>query len=245
VEPPLRLPIHYNHLVQGLVYGLLGEEFAQRVHDEGFSAGERHLRLFAFSRLLGTYALRRESMTIEFPDAVALVVSSPLEDFVRALGRALLDRPSVHLGRVPLRLESVRFDHPRVPPGPVRFRTLSPVTVYSTVARPDGSRFTYYFEPRSGEFERLAFQNLTRKYEAASGRPYAGPGIDLRWRSLARLSVVRYEGGVIKGYTGVFEADGDPALLQLALDAGLGAKNAQGFGLLEVAEPGPAQAAGS
>jgi CRISPR-associated endoribonuclease Cas6 len=236
VDPPLRLPIHYNHLVQGLVYGLLEVAFAQKVHQEGFRAGGRQLRLFAFSRLLGPYVLHREALTIEFPDVVRLVVSSPVEDFVRALGRTLLDRSEAQLGGARLRLESVRFDHPRVPDGAVRFRTLSPVTVFSTVERPDGTRFTYYFEPRSGEFRRLAVQNLARKYEAATGRPYAGPGADVRWVSAERLSVVRYRGGVVKGYTGVLEAEGDPVLLQLALDAGLGAKNAQGFGLLEVVD---------
>jgi CRISPR-associated endoribonuclease Cas6 len=235
LHPPLKVPLHYNQYVQALVYRLLGQELADRVHEEGFPAGARRLRLFAFSRLLGPYALHQEESAISFGERARLVVSSPMEEFVPALARALVDSAGLHIASVAVAVESVRFDHPRVPGDRAVFRTLSPVSVYSTVARPDGTRFTYYFEPRSGEFERLATENLRRKYEALTGRPYAGPGVRWRWRGQPRLAVIRYDRGIVKGYAGTVEGEGDPVLLQLALDAGLGAKNAQGFGLLELA----------
>ncbi|MHB1654582.1 MAG: CRISPR-associated endoribonuclease Cas6 [Desulfitobacteriaceae bacterium] len=38
----------------------------------------------------------------------------------------------------------------------------------------------------------------------------------------------------MKGYSGMMELSGPPPLLQVAIDAGLGSKNAQGCGCLEV-----------
>lgn len=39
---------------------------------------------------------------------------------------------------------------------------------------------------------------------------------------------------MIKGWLGIYEKDGDPRLLKLAYSAGLGAKNSQGFGMIDV-----------
>jgi CRISPR-associated endoribonuclease Cas6 len=46
--------------------------------------------------------------------------------------------------------------------------------------------------------------------------------------------VTYYKKTVIKGWMGDYELSGDPALLQIALDAGLGAKNSQGYGCCEL-----------
>jgi CRISPR-associated endoribonuclease Cas6 len=38
----------------------------------------------------------------------------------------------------------------------------------------------------------------------------------------------------VKGWSGFFELTGHPEFLSFALDAGLGSRNAQGFGMVEV-----------
>ncbi|WP_448575536.1 CRISPR-associated endoribonuclease Cas6, partial [Thermomicrobium sp.] len=43
----------------------------------------------------------------------------------------------------------------------------------------------------------------------------------------------RYKGTWIEGWTGRFLIEGPPEYLRLALEAGLGAKNSQGFGYVE------------
>ncbi|MCC8075170.1 MAG: hypothetical protein LIO95_04380, partial [Clostridiales bacterium] len=42
-----------------------------------------------------------------------------------------------------------------------------------------------------------------------------------------------YKGNYITGYGGSFQLGGDPALLDLLYNAGLGGKNAQGFGMFD------------
>ena len=46
--------------------------------------------------------------------------------------------------------------------------------------------------------------------------------------------IVYYRDFVIKGWLGIYEIEGDPRLLKLAYSAGLGAKNSQGFGMIDV-----------
>ena len=54
-------------------------------------------------------------------------------------------------------------------------RSLSPIVAYSTLLRPDGRKYTCYFQPGEAEFSRLVAQNLERKYFVVHGRePRAG-----------------------------------------------------------------------
>ncbi|MDN5332516.1 MAG: CRISPR-associated endoribonuclease Cas6 [Tepidanaerobacteraceae bacterium] len=47
---------------------------------------------------------------------------------------------------------------------------------------------------------------------------------------------VIYKDVIIKGWMGVYILKGDPVLLKIAYDAGLGSKNSQGFGCFEILE---------
>lgn len=44
---------------------------------------------------------------------------------------------------------------------------------------------------------------------------------------------MKYQDIIVKGASGTFDITGDSHLLWLALEAGLGSKNAQGFGCIE------------
>src|SRR5215204_3437927 len=51
--PSLRLPVQYNHLLQGLIYSNLDHALSEWLHEKGHAYGERHFKLFTFSRLFG------------------------------------------------------------------------------------------------------------------------------------------------------------------------------------------------
>jgi CRISPR-associated endoribonuclease Cas6 len=50
------------------------------------------------------------------------------------------------------------------------------------------------------------------------------------------FKVVRYKGTIIKGWMGKYRLTGEPRFLEIALSAGLGSKNSQGFGCCELVE---------
>jgi len=236
VDSELVLPIHYNHLVQGLIYRVLDSRVATFLHNRGFKRGSRSFRLFTFSRLLGSFRLNRQANTIVFTGKVRLVISSPYDAFCESLGKIILSYDRLRIGDGLLRLDGISVATPRVTTDAIDVDTLSPITLYSTLPRPDGTSFTYYFHPREVEFKRLLLANLIRKYEAFKQQYDRPAQLEVVALGKTKLNIVKYKGGVIKGFSGKFRLTGPRELLQLGLDAGFGSKNAQGFGLCELIE---------
>lgn len=232
-SPPPVIPIHYNYLVQAAIYAALPGDKASRLHDDGFTAGNRKYKLFSFSRLMGKFNIDGPAGTISFPEGVLLVISSPDTEFFLGLINNLLTKNQVRIGDCQFSIEEVRFDEQVVEDGVLTVRTLSPVVIYSTLLRPEGGKYTCYYQPGEGEYNRLITSNLIKKYEAFYG--YKPPEGEVRARPLdrPRLHVTSYKGTVVKGYTCRLKLSGPRELLQMALDAGLGGKGSQGYGCVE------------
>jgi len=111
--------------------------------------------------------------------------------------------------------------------------------VYSTLTTPDGRKKTYYYAPQEPEFSRLVLENLRRKIRAWTGEDVPLDGATFRPVKVSNrnLVVARYKGTIIKGWTGIYELDAPEPYFRMALDAGLGAKNSQGFGFVTVWQP--------
>jgi CRISPR-associated endoribonuclease Cas6 len=231
-SPSPAVPIHYNYLIQSAIYGAMPAGKAACLHDGGFVSGNRTFKLFTFSRLLGKYVLDRAAGTISFPEGVILVISSPNDEFFLDFVSNLLIRNSLRIGQSILQVEEVRFDEQKVEGEILLVRTLSPVVVYSTLLRPEGGKYTCYYQPGEGEFGRLITANLAKKYESFYGCREEG---EVRVSSLdqPRLHVTSYKSTIIKGYTCRLKLHGPRKLLQMALDAGLGGKGSQGYGCVE------------
>ncbi|WP_449241362.1 CRISPR-associated endoribonuclease Cas6 [Desulfoscipio gibsoniae] len=227
------IPVHYNYLIQSAIYAALPEDMAARLHDDGFKSGKRNFKMFAFSRLLGRFSLDRTAGTISFPEGTSLVISSPDRAFLLSLINNLLTKGTVRLGQSLFYVEEVRFDEQKAEGEVLAVRTLSPVVVYSTLLRPEGGKYTCYYQPGEREFDRLITANLAKKYEAFHElRPPEGK-IKVQPLDRPRLHVTTYKGTVVKGCTCRLKLSGPRELLQMALDAGLGGKGSQGYGCVE------------
>lgn len=240
---PITLPIHYNHMVQSAIYATLDNNFAGFLHDTGFEGGGRRFKLFTFSRLMGVYRFNAATGEITYTSPLKLIVSSPVEKFCESLVNGLLTKNTLRIGPATFHLQSVRVDRPLITEEvnelndeqiQIRVKTLSPVVVYSTLFRPEGSKYTCYFQPGDSDFSRLAAENLRKKYQAIYGiKPPEGE-IHIKPLYQPKLQIIKYKNFVIKGYSGVLSISGPAPLLQVAMDAGLGAKNSMGFGLIEI-----------
>lgn len=225
------LNLQYNSAVQGLIYSLLDPDLATFIHNEGFALGKRKFRMFAFSRLLGKYQVNTKNRTIVFTGKIQLFVTSPFENFCNQLTQVVLSKEILNLGSQQVRLVSLSIERPEVKNDHIKIETLSPITAYSTMQKPDGKSYSVYFHPKEEDFQELVFGNLSRKYEIIHGHPYTGKQFSIKPLGNMRQNIVLYKGGVIKGYSGLFRVVGAPELLQVGLDAGFGSKGAQGFGL--------------
>ncbi len=231
------LPIHYNQLVQGLIYRHLGEVVAQRTHEQGWAIdGKRRLPLFVFSRLRGRFVRQNGHLSFEGP--MTLSLASPVEALLESLALNLMRERYFRLGEAIFELISVEVALPPSYQRPLRLKALSPITVYSTFETPDGRKKTYYYAPQEPEFGRLVLENLRRKIRAWTGEDIPPDGATFRPVKVSNrnLVVARYKGTIVKGWTGIYELDAPEAYFRMALDAGLGAKNSQGFGCVEVWE---------
>ena len=227
----IRLPIHYNYLIQSLIYHNMDEDFAGFLHDQGYEIEKRKFKLFTFSRLFGQYRIIGHE--ISFTPPVRLVISSPLKEFCQYLLNGLLSRESIRLGNNEIEIEKVSLDLPQADVE-MRIKMLSPVVAYSTFTKPGGGKYTCYFQPGEQEFLRIAEENLKKKYQAFHKLAPPVGKIRIKCIKQPRLHLIKYKNFVIKGYSGLLSIQGPQPLLQMALDAGLGSKNSMGFGCGEI-----------
>lgn len=227
----IRLPIHYNHLVQSMIYHSMDREFAEFLHEQGYEVDKRKFKLFTFSRLLGQYEIMGSE--IFFTPPIRLIISSPLKEFCQYLLNGLLSRGSIRLGQNEINVEKISVSSPEAH-SEIKVRLLSPVVAYSTLLKPEGGKYTCYFQPGEQEFNRLAEENLRKKYQAFHNQQPPAGDLEIKCLKPPRLHLIKYKNFVIKGYSGLLLLQGPQPLLQMALDAGLGSKNSMGFGLLEI-----------
>ncbi len=228
------IPLHYNHLVQSVVYSAIDPELAAFLHDHGYQSGSRRFTLFTLSRLSGRFRMNKDKGTISFDDQVRLVVSSPVDEFCQSIANGMLTKGSIRLGRCEAEVEKMSVQQYKVGGERVLLRTLSPVVAYSTLLRPDGRKYTCYFQPGEPDYDLLVGNNLRKKYQAFYGKEAPDGEVKIRRVGQVRQHVMNYKGTVVKGYSGRLSLTGPVELLQMAVDAGLGSKNGQGFGCVEV-----------
>ncbi|CAD7777341.1 MAG: CRISPR associated protein Cas6 [Candidatus Methanoperedenaceae archaeon GB50] len=233
-ETPLILPKSHNHLLQGFIYSLLDPLLRKRLHKEGYPYEKRRFKLFTFSRLLGKVKMFKEYF--QFNPPLKLIVSSPKDEILQSLAEGLLKSPEVILGKNTVYIDSINvaarpsFNHK------VTIKMLSPVTIRSTLYGADGSKKSYYYSPFEKEFCRLIKENLRKKYKIVFNKNL---GHDFEFSIKPQKvppsseKIIIYKGTVIKAWMGIYEIKGNPEVIALSYDTGLGAKNSQGFGCWE------------
>ncbi len=231
------LPFRYPELVQALVYRHLTPRHAEKLHNDGFIHGKRRFKLFTFSRLRGPRERTEKHGNgfLIFKERMYLQISSPVDWLLPEIAESLIKSGNIVLGKNHLSVESIKVFQPVILEPPFTLRMLSPVTMYSTLKKADGKKKTYYYNPREEEFSILLSRNAQKKYELVYKTQRDGYFTLIPLRP-PRLHPVNYKGTIIHAYSGIFKAEGDPELLQVTYECGLGAKNSQGFGMWELVE---------
>jgi CRISPR-associated endoribonuclease Cas6 len=229
----MEIPLQYNHLLQAAIYSSIEPELAAFLHEKGYISGKRTFKLFTFSKLMGPFQINKMKNTIKFKDKVRLVVSSPVEQFCQSIANGLLTKGNIYIGKCQAEVEKMEVRQLNIDRERVVIRTLSPVVAYSTMLRPDGRKYTCYFQPGEPDYDHLVGNNLRKKYMAFYGQEAPAGEVRVRTSGPVRLHVLDYKGTVVKGYSGKLILTGPVELLQMAVEAGLGSKNSQGFGCLE------------
>jgi CRISPR-associated endoribonuclease Cas6 len=237
------LPLSYNHAVAGLIYRTLGnasEEFAARLHDEGYEAEKRSFKLFTFSRLFARRSrVVGDRLLLESPE-VSLLVSSPVGDFVEHFVSGLFQSERFNIAGSEFTLRQAETVAPPEFTGDMRFRALSPIT---ESVRDEQNRVRYL--GLEDDWSEIIQRNLVRKHIALYGRAPADDRLRWEWdkayiseaaKRNRRPSVLIEvsEGIKVRGWLVPFRVEGSKELIELGYEAGFGKSNAMGFGLAEV-----------
>lgn len=245
------VPIAYQHLVQGMLYeGLRGDPvYRHFLHETGFQVEDRAFRHYVFGQLRGYYDYDRDAKELSFPEGVSLEIRSTEGRFIQCLLEGLR-RGSVHrLGQNKLTVADIRLTDRHVTKGEIRLIMDSPITVHRT--RDD--RSTVFPDPFDPEFNRLLRVNAARKWISLYNTDPPGSlgiaplavseqdKIVTTFKCFASSTESERDGKVKKkkdfdvtGWRGRYLLWGEPQMLDMLYQTGLGNRNAQGFGLFNL-----------
>lgn len=262
LKPVLRtseIPVD-NYPLASAVYRLLysiAPEYAVFLHEEGFPASAKFaddrrpresykkFKFFVFSRL----AQRGKKIVgdrIHLNDSlVTWQIGSPLDEMMGALAESLVANPEITIGDRKSHATFVvaRIDIAEAPPmiacGPGRLfgETISPIFVSVDEMGLDGKRVKHHVRAEDERFVSRVVANLYEKYRAFTGVPWkeeAAADLSFRFTEAPRSQLVQYKGTDHKSYMGRFMLVGNPRLIWLAWESGLGEANSKGFGMIEV-----------
>ncbi|WP_297888801.1 CRISPR-associated endoribonuclease Cas6 [Sulfurihydrogenibium sp.] len=226
----IALPIHHNYLLQSMLYKNLPKQLANFLHDVGFSYEKRSFKLFTFSKIQSEH-FKISNQQIIYKAPISIYISSAVNDITKNWGETFIRKEYFLLGSNELFLESIEVITNPDFKDKMTIKTLSPITTYRTFEK--DKKYYRYYSPTETDFQELIKENLRKKYEVISGEKI--PDFPLKIKPIkTRKLLLKYKDFPIEAYEGTFEINTQPNLFKTVYDAGLGAKNSQGFGMIEV-----------
>lgn len=232
----IMLPIHYNELIQKIIYKNLPKLLSTFLHDIGFRYNNKPIKLFTFSKIFSN-KIKLYKNYIFFSNTISIFISSPIEIIIKILRENLLKNEIIKLN-----VNKLKVDEIKTVPNPkfeniMKIKTLSPITIYKTIIKND-KKYTNYIFPNDNEFNYLIKENIKKKYVIIQGIIDKNISLDfqLEIRPInIKNKILKYKNFIIKGIEGELELATDkPEIIEKVYDAGLGAKNSQGFGMFQI-----------
>ena len=232
LEEPVSIPIQYNHIIQAIIYSWISDEkFKDFIHNKGYKFEERAYKLFTFSKINGKFRIDTQNRKIIFYENMRITISSAVNEFMEyLLSSVLLESNPINIGGAKVEISRVEVKEPPELSKKVQVYTLSPVTAYSTLE----NKQTKFYNPFDMEFSQYIKNNLLHKYEAYHGGQLENSDFIIKPIGAVKEAKINYKGFHILAYNCELEMEGSEELLRMAYDAGIGGKNAQGFGCIEV-----------
>lgn len=232
------LPIAYNYYLQSFIYSLFKEDMPE-YHQTGYRYKKRIYKNFTFSRITSfDMCLKENGWSVG--DEICFFISFYDDKAAETALINLMGTREFRLGSAEFSITSIKtiFLNEELQGNEekkfFRFMTLSPVVVHRTEENNHGKK-TIYYSPEHSEFYELLASNLKRKAMSVGiidDEEVCFNSVDVD--SEKSLAVVKYKDFYIKGYMGIFNFSGSKKYAKLALEAGIGSKNSQGFGMIRI-----------
>lgn len=228
-EKTLEIPLSYNYQLQSAIYAKLqeiGESYFW--HNEGFAFENSKFKGFVFGPLKGDYVIKEKHIC--FPSTFTLEIRSPNFQFCDAFQRSIEINPTLKFFNTEVNILDFTLSNKHINRTDVIFESVSPVVVRKKQS--DGS--TLYLSPDNVDFIADLKRNFYEKYKAI----YKEEPEEIEIIPLGehKKTVTQYKGIWVTGYSGNYCVKGNSKSLELIYNSGLGIKNSQGFGLVNIIE---------
>ncbi len=215
------IPFNYQYQVASLIYSLIGyvnPKFAENIHNK------TTYKFFTFSELL---IKNREITTngIKTKNGnVDLFVSSPNEEFIKNIVKALLEKNKIRFGKNLFEVTEIKLCE--TPNEIFELKTLSPIYVST---RESNKKIDLY--PNNSKFFENLKKNLKNKYIEYFGK---NPKGDIEIEVLSYLKKrINIKGFYYRCSHMKFRIYGDIDLIKFGYECGFGSRNSLGFGMVE------------
>lgn len=246
------LPINYQYPLAAWIYKTLergNPKISEFLHQEGYVDGHRRFKFYSFSELRTPGAKVRGDRLILTQPEVTLSIRFLANQAAQSMINGLFQESAPlsigdQISRGQFRIQSLKME--MLPPlgNQMEFFTDSPLVVSIADRNPDGTPGKKYLSPMDENYHQYLLANLQRKYTVAHKAglieaPAAPPEIEYQLLSRhvkeKRIDLMRGQPGYtrVKGYKFRFRLKAPEAVLRLAMLAGMGEKNAMGFGALK------------
>lgn len=228
-----KLPINYNRCVQAQIYRFIDP---LGWHDNGYK-GHKFFRPFSFSRLIGNFYVSKGEKILVPRGPFRLHVKSPAIEFIETFLENLEKVNTFQIGNVNCQvLMQTVHDVPTVRRDVIDIQTLSPICIPK---RNEKGQFkaTYHTIDLEKWLEHFKHQ-LCKHYNWLHGdqlNPLNPQGVSLSITQIwdVEKTVAHYHGGCFTGFNIQARLQGDPRLLNQALQLGIGSYLPRGFGMIE------------
>lgn len=225
----LRLPLNYQHMIQGLIYSAFDRsKSGDFFHNQGYRLSNKVFKMFVFSNLFGEYNIQNKQ--IVFKDKVTFYISSYSEEFLKTIYDFFNQNEKVVLNKQFITLSSIKFIDTPYFKGQKELvlHSLSPIVTYQTQ-----DNYVSYFKPSDHEFELLCLQNLKDKCEAL-GRNLESIEFKCKKINYEKKRLVKFKNTFYIGYLSEIIVEVNYETLCLLMDTGISAKGPAGFGMIEI-----------
>jgi len=253
------LPVNNQYELAGFVYKMLAEadqKYANEMHRYGLKSGLRTFKYFTFSRIhlsRNSYQFKGDHLQLKSGKATwKISFSLPATGFF--LFQSLLDNRSLTVGNHShkavfaidevafVRIDQEKYHHNR-------FWAESPICVSKPMDMGDGRLVGQYLEPDHPEFSVRLIKNLWQKlyqldpeHELCSDKKtlleiLQNHRFEVTKKPKSKLITLKNgktDQTKVRGYLFEFMLDIPEPLLQVGLGAGMGEKNAMGFGMVSL-----------
>jgi CRISPR-associated endoribonuclease Cas6 len=240
------LPVDYQYYIGSWIYKVIGQadsDFAQFLHEQGYTLGSKQFKLFNYSPLsLGKPVLWKERSLFEvISDQIILQISFVVPEAAEHFIVGLFNNQELFIGDkfngLDLRVAQIeRLSEIGIFPI-MHYRALSPVVIS---VQNEGDRYAQYLSPEDKEYATLIKNNLLNKWKSLPDLKLLHDEMHFRFslKSIGKSRLITLKPGApqqsrVRGYLFDFSLEAPAELHRFLLSAGIGEKNSTGFGWCE------------